>query len=116
MITQKDIAQKLGVSVRAVGFAINGTGRLSDDLRERIVEESKSLGYRPNPLARALVTGKTGLIAVWVPKMTDPGSAPVSLAEINSSATTYLFLDSGGYKSRPALATSITFLAAVNTA
>lgn len=69
MVTQKDIAQRLGISVRAVGFALNGTGRLSDDLRERIVEESKTLGYRPNPLARALVTGKTGLISVWVPNL-----------------------------------------------
>lgn len=79
-ITQKDIAQRVGVSQQAVAHALSGKGRLSETTRERILEEATRMGYRPNPLARALLTGKTNLIALWMPQMLSPFYAQVAHA------------------------------------
>ncbi len=77
-ITQKDIAQRVGVSQQAVAHALGGKGRLSEDTRTRILDEANKMGYRPNPLARALLTGKTNLISLWLPSEMSPFYAQVA--------------------------------------
>jgi LacI family transcriptional regulator len=77
-VTQKDIAQRVGVSQQAVAHALSGKGRLSESTRERILDEAKRMGYRPNPLARALLTGKTNLISLWLPSEMTPFYAQVA--------------------------------------
>src|SRR5207248_1363792 len=42
----------------------NDKGRLNPDTRKRVRDVAERLGYKPNPAARSLVSGKTGLIAV----------------------------------------------------
>jgi LacI family transcriptional regulator len=63
-ITQKEIAEKLGVSRALVGLALGGHSRVSEDTRRLILETAAQLGYQPNPSAHALVTGRTGQIAL----------------------------------------------------
>ena len=67
MVTLKDIAKTVGVSVRAVSYAVNGGGHLSKDTRDRIMDEVRRSGYVPNVAARSLVTQKSGLIGVLLP-------------------------------------------------
>lgn len=64
MITQVELAKKLGVSQQAVSFALNGTGTLKAATRERILNEAARLGYRRSAAARAMQTGKTGNIGL----------------------------------------------------
>jgi LacI family transcriptional regulator len=71
-VTQREIGQQLGVSQTLVGYALNGNGRISPELRERIVSEAQKLGYRPNKAARALRSGRSQLVALWLP----PGASP----------------------------------------
>ena len=59
----RDVAREAGVSVTTVSHALNGKGRLNPETRERVREVADRLGYRPNPAARSLVSGRTGLIA-----------------------------------------------------
>lgn len=66
-VTLKDIAGELGLSVKAVSTGINGTGRLSPDTRQRILDKAWEMGYTPNVAARSLVTGSSYLIGVMVP-------------------------------------------------
>lgn len=47
-----------------VSNALKGTGRVADGTRERIQRIARELDYRPNLAARALVTGRTGSVAV----------------------------------------------------
>ncbi len=47
-----------------MSHALNDKGRLNPDTRARVRDVAERLGYRPNPAARSLVSGKTGLIAV----------------------------------------------------
>jgi DNA-binding LacI/PurR family transcriptional regulator len=63
-ISIKDVAREAGVSVTTVSHALNDKGRLNPDTRARVREVAERLGYRPNPAARSLVSGKTGLIAM----------------------------------------------------
>src|SRR5438046_9071020 len=63
-ISIKDVAREASVSVTTVSHALNDKGRLNPDTRQRVRDVAERLGYRPNPAARSLVSGKTGLIAV----------------------------------------------------
>ena len=65
--TIKDIAREAGVSPRSVSYAVNGTGRISAETRERILKIAERLNYQPNILAKGLVGQKTYLIGVVLP-------------------------------------------------
>lgn len=66
MVTMKDIALEAGVSRPTVSLILSGRGtglRISDATRDRVKEAAERLGYRPNELARAMITGKSNFIA-----------------------------------------------------
>lgn len=63
-VSIKDVAREAGVSVTTVSHALNDKGRLNPETRKRVREVAARLGYRPNPAARSLVSGRTGLIAL----------------------------------------------------
>ncbi|NCC66144.1 MAG: LacI family transcriptional regulator, partial [Spirochaetia bacterium] len=65
--TLKDIAAVVGVSARAVSAALNGTGRISQEMRERIQEVARQMHYRPNLQARGLVQQRTYLLGTVFP-------------------------------------------------
>ncbi|HEY3328566.1 MAG TPA: LacI family DNA-binding transcriptional regulator [Capsulimonadaceae bacterium] len=74
-----DIADKLSISHSTVSRVLNnrGAGFISEKTRRRVLQASEEMGYRPNMSARALVTGKTGNIAVWSAELTRPYYAQV---------------------------------------
>jgi LacI family transcriptional regulator len=67
MVTQEQIARKLGVSRQLVTFALGGYPQISEISRRRILAAAGKMGYIPNPHARALKNGRTGIIALWIP-------------------------------------------------
>lgn len=67
MITQDQIAKTLGVSRQLVTFALAGYPQVSEASRRRILAAAREMGYRPNPHARALKHGRTGIVALWMP-------------------------------------------------
>ncbi|HTI97454.1 MAG TPA: LacI family DNA-binding transcriptional regulator [Dongiaceae bacterium] len=67
MVTQEQIAKKLGVSRQLVTFALAGYPQVSAASRKRILAAAAQLGYQPNPHARALKNASTGIIALWIP-------------------------------------------------
>ncbi|MGC8783279.1 MAG: LacI family DNA-binding transcriptional regulator [Armatimonadota bacterium] len=69
--TIRDIAKRLGISVSTVSYALNGGPRpVPEEVRRRVLEVARELDYRPNRLARSMVTGKTETIAVVPPMVT----------------------------------------------
>jgi len=78
-ISIKDVAREADVSVTTVSHALNDKGRLNPDTRQRVRDVAKRLGYKPNPAARSLVSGKTGLIAV-IPSL--PKKTRVSFSDL----------------------------------
>jgi DNA-binding LacI/PurR family transcriptional regulator len=67
MVTQKEIAEKLGISRQLVTLALAGYPQVSEKSRKRIAAAARKMGYSPNPHARALKQGRTGIIALWIP-------------------------------------------------
>jgi len=69
--TIRDIAKRLGISVSTVSYALNGGPRpVPEEIRQKVLEVARELDYRPNRLARSMVTGKTETIAVVPPQVT----------------------------------------------
>lgn len=67
MVTQAQIARKLGVSRQLVSFALAGYPPIAEKSRKRILDAALKMGYSPNPHARALRRQRTGIIALWIP-------------------------------------------------
>jgi len=67
MVTQAQIAEKLGISRQLVTFALAGYPQVSKESRARILSAALEMGYCPNPHARALRQKKTGIIGLWIP-------------------------------------------------
>ena len=66
-IKLEDVARRLGVSKATVSLALNGSPRVNERTRERVLAASREMGYHPNPYARRLVTQKSRLIGLIVP-------------------------------------------------
>src|SRR5436305_9347300 len=59
-----DVARLANVSHQTVSRVINGSPRVRPETRERVLAAMRELDYRPNPLARALVTGRSNTLGV----------------------------------------------------
>ncbi len=71
-VTLRDVAGKAGVSVKTVSRVINNQGEISDSTRLHVLGVINELGYKPNTLARSLVSGKSSTVALIIPQITDP--------------------------------------------
>jgi LacI family transcriptional regulator len=58
-VTIADVAALAGVSIGTVSKALNGRGQLRPQTRDRVLAASEQLGFRPSPLARGLLTGRS---------------------------------------------------------
>lgn len=66
-ITILDVARKAGVSKVTVSYVLNGqdaAARISAETKERVLAAAKDLGYRPNAIARMLVTKRSNAVAI----------------------------------------------------
>lgn len=72
MATSIDVARAAGVSQATVSRVLNDDGRVLPATRERVLAAIDRLGYRPNAIARGLVTSSTGLVGVVVGALTNP--------------------------------------------
>ena len=71
----RDIAAKASVSQSTVSRVLNDAPTrvpIAADTRERVIEAARELGYRPNPLARALRGAPTNLMGAVVRDFSDP--------------------------------------------
>ncbi len=65
-ITSIDVARRAGVSQSAVSRVFTPGASASDKTTEKVRKAAQDLGYRPNVLARAMVSGKSGIIGLVV--------------------------------------------------
>ncbi len=70
--TLHDVAARVGVSTRTVSRVVNGEGGFSTATGARVKAAIDELGYRPNLLARSLITKRSMTIGLVGGSMTDP--------------------------------------------
>ena len=72
-VTRDDVARLAGVSSAVVSYVVNNGPRpVADATRRRVQEAIEKLGYRPNAAARALTTGRSDLLGLIVPDLSNP--------------------------------------------
>jgi LacI family repressor for deo operon, udp, cdd, tsx, nupC, and nupG len=88
--TSVDVARQAGVSQSAVSLVFGGkaAGRVGKRTQEAILQAARELGYRPNRAARTLRSGRSRLVALAVPDVSNPYFAAV-LQAAEQAARTY---------------------------
>lgn len=84
-VTLQDVGDHVGTSAKSVSNVINGTGWVSEDLRQRVLAAIAELGYRPNAAARQLRSGRSGMIALAVPDLAQPYFAELASALVRGA-------------------------------
>ncbi|MEM7272963.1 MAG: LacI family DNA-binding transcriptional regulator [Actinomycetota bacterium] len=97
--TLHDVAAKVGVSPRTVSRVVNKEGGFSEATEARVMEAITELGYRPNLLARGLITNRTNTLAFIVPNIDDPFfpevAQGVQRASLNRGLSMFLAVTNG---------------------
>lgn len=65
-VSIRDVARSVGVDPSTVSLALNGSPRVAEKTRARVIAAATEMGYQPNALAQALRRGRThsaGLLA-----------------------------------------------------
>ncbi len=65
-ITSQDVARLAGVSQSAVSRVFTPGASVSKETKEKVRRAANALGYRPNVLARSLITGRSRIIGLVV--------------------------------------------------
>jgi len=71
-ISIEDIARAAGVSHSTVSRALRDSSLISTDVRERIQQLAREMGYTPNAIAQSLQTQRTNTIGLVVTSIDDP--------------------------------------------
>ncbi|MBY4893536.1 LacI family DNA-binding transcriptional regulator [Rhodobacteraceae bacterium N5(2021)] len=65
-VNSLEVAKRAGVSQSAVSRVFSPGASASESTRKKVLKAAKELGYRPNTLARAMITGKSRIIGLVV--------------------------------------------------
>ena len=65
----KDIARDLGVSLMTVSKALRSHSDISEETKRRALTHARELNYRPNWIARSLVTRRTYMVGLIIPDL-----------------------------------------------
>ena len=71
-VTLQDIADVVGTKKMVVSNALNGKRSVAPATRERVLQVAREMNYIPNFAARALVAGRTGIIAILSGPINEP--------------------------------------------
>lgn len=69
--TSYDVAELAGVSQSAVSRVFQDGASASKGMRNRVMSAADKLGYRPNAIARGLITQRSNMVAVIISQQTN---------------------------------------------
>ncbi len=86
-VSARDVARLASVSQSTVSRVLNNAraDMISAETRERVMDAAQSLGYSPDPVARALRGQRSGLLGLILRDITDPFCACLT-AELTTQA------------------------------
>lgn len=96
--TLREVAEATGLSTAAVSYALRGK-HVSKETEERVRKAAAELGYEADPIARALVSGRTSTVGVLAGDLQDLWQQQLMAAigrELLAGDRYALILDAGG--------------------
>ena len=84
IVTSLDVARHAGVSQSAVSRVYTPGASVSEPMREKVLSSARELGYRPNVLARSLITGRSRIIGLVVSYL-DNQYYPMALERLSNA-------------------------------
>lgn len=89
-----DIARAAGVSHSTVSRALRDSSLISVEVRERVQDLARAMGYTPNAIAQSLLTRQTSTIGLVVTSIADPfwGDVMKGVEEVAREAGFSVFL------------------------
>jgi LacI family transcriptional regulator len=101
-VTIREVADAAGLSPAAVSYALRGI-QVSEETQERVRKVATELGYEAHPIARALASGRTGMVGILGPSLEDLWQQRL-VAEAGRALLSHdhyaLILDAGGDPAR----------------
>lgn len=89
-----DVAHAAGVSIATASKALNETGRMTPETRDRVKRVAQEMGFRPNAMARALVSHRSLTVGLLTNdtygRFTLPVMAGVSEALVDEGVSVFL--------------------------
>ena len=73
-----DVAERAAVSKSTAARALAGSSNISDETRERVIKAAAAVGYERNHLAVGMRSGRSGLLGLVIPDITNPFWADVA--------------------------------------
>ncbi|EGR4110557.1 TPA: LacI family DNA-binding transcriptional regulator [Vibrio cholerae] len=110
MATIKHVSEHAGVSQATVSRVINGTCRVSHDKKLKVEKAIKELGYRPNSIAQALASSRTGSVGIVVPELSGFYSGMLHCLEENLRRFGYHAIVTAGSDTEQGQRESVEFL------
>ncbi len=77
-MTIKDVARESGFNISTVSRALNGSYGVNDQTRKHVMAVAARLNYRPNRVARGLVTGRSHSLGLILSDIRNPFFAEVA--------------------------------------
>ncbi|MCE8014842.1 LacI family DNA-binding transcriptional regulator [Halomonas sp. MCCC 1A17488] len=71
-VTSRDVAKLAGVSQSAVSRSFSSDAKVAEKTRKKVMAAARELGYRPNSIARSLITRSSRTIAVVTYSLDNP--------------------------------------------
>lgn len=71
IVTINEVAKEAGVSITTVSRVLNNNYPVKEETRKRVEEAIKKLNFKPNQMARGLITKKSSIIGILVPSITN---------------------------------------------
>lgn len=68
-MTIRDVARRARVSIATVSRALNNTGKVRPEIRERVLRAARKLRYTPHGGARSLISGRTHTVGLLLPDL-----------------------------------------------
>ncbi|PHP52639.1 LacI family DNA-binding transcriptional regulator [Actinomyces ruminis] len=92
-VTMGDVARRAGVSAKTVSNVLRGAPGASAATRRRVLEAVAALGYRLNPSASALRSGRRGSITLALPTLQQPLYAALAQELMRAAGDTAVILE-----------------------
>jgi DNA-binding LacI/PurR family transcriptional regulator len=71
-VTRDDVAKMAGVSTATVSYVINNKRKISENIRKRVLDAVATLNYKPDMIARSMVTNETMQLGLVLESISNP--------------------------------------------